>query len=215
MNWNIDELTASDVSRLLLNTVVPRPIALVTTCDPHGVVNAAPFSYFNVMSSNPPVIAIGIDGNSHSPDGMKDTTRNIVNGSEFVVNLVDEAMVQATNLCAIEFPPGVDETIETGLALVASTQVTPPRAAASPVQFECRLHTLVPIAPLRYVILGKIIHIHIRDDVIDEHKRIDPDRLNLVGRMHGDGWYTRTVDRLQKPRVSYATWRCQLLDGKQ
>lgn len=207
MDWNIRDLTDRDVSRLLLNTVVPRPIALVTTRDPSGTVNAAPFSYFNVMSAHPPVVALGIDGSPHAPDGMKDTTRNIINGSEFVINLVDEALVRSMNLCGIEFPPGVDETVAAELALLASAQVAPPRVAVSPVQFECRLHTLVPIAPIRYVILGEIVHIHVRDDIIDERKHIDPDRLELVGRMHGDGWYTRTSDRLQNPRVSYATWR--------
>lgn len=207
MDWKISDLADRDVSRLLLNTVVPRPIALVTTHGSNGAVNAAPFSYFNVMSAHPPVVAIGIDGNPSSTDGMKDTTRNIVNGSQFVINLVDEALIRSMNLCGIEFPPGVDETVAAGLALVASVQVAPPRVAGSPVQFECRLHTLVPIGPVRYVILGEIVHIHVRDDIIDEQMHIDPDRLNLVGRMHGDGWYTRTTDRLQNPRVSYANWQ--------
>lgn len=206
MDWKTDALSDRDISRLLLSTVVPRPIALVTTHNANGTVNAAPFSYFNVMSAHPPVVAIGIDGNPHSPDGMKDTTRNIINGSEFVINLVDEPLVKSMNLCAIEFPPGVDETAATGLALIASAQIAPPRVVGSPVQFECRLHTLVPITPVRYVILGEIVHIHIRDDVIDERMHIDPDRLNLVGRMHGDGWYTRTTSRWQNPRVTYANW---------
>jgi flavin reductase (DIM6/NTAB) family NADH-FMN oxidoreductase RutF len=207
MDWNVGALAERDLSRLLLNTVVPRPIALVTTHDAQGRVNAAPFSYFNVMSAHPPLVALGIDGNARAPDGMKDTTRNIVNSSEFVINLVDEPLVRSMNLCAIDFPPGVDETVAAGLALVASVQVAPPRVANSPVQFECRLHTLVPIAPVRYVILGEIVHIHVRDDLIDAEMHIDPDKLNLVGRLHGDGWYCRTTSRLREPRVSYASWQ--------
>ncbi len=207
MDWRTDALADRDLSRLLLNTVMPRPIALVTTLDPEGTVNAAPFSYFNVMSAHPPVVAIGIDANPNAPDGMKDTTRNIVNGSDFVINLVDEALVPKMNLCAADFPPGVDETIAAGLALLASVQVAPPRVAGSPVQFECRLHTLVPIAPVRYVILGRIVHIHARDDIVGERMQFHPDKLNLVGRMHGDGWYTRTAERFQNPRISYAGWQ--------
>ncbi len=207
MDWNVGALAERDLSRLLLNTVVPRPIALVTTHDAQGRVNAAPFSYFNVMSAHPPLVALGIDGNARAPDGMKDTTRNIVNSSEFVINLVDEPLVRSMNLCAIDFPPGVDETVAAGLALVASVQVAPPRVANSPIQFECRLHTLVPIAPVRYVILGEIVHIHVRDDLIDAKMHIDPDKLNLVGRLHGDGWYCRTTSRLREPRVSYANWQ--------
>lgn len=207
MDWNVGALAERDLSRLLLNTVVPRPIALVTTHDAQGRVNAAPFSYFNVMSAHPPLVALGIDGNARAPDGMKDTARNIVNSSEFVINLVDEPLVRSMNLCAIDFPPGVDETVAAGLALVASVQVAPPRVANSPVQFECRLHTLVPIAPVRYVILGEIVHIHVRDDLIDAEMHIDPDKLNLVGRLHGDGWYCRTTSRLREPRVSYASWQ--------
>lgn len=207
MDWNVGALAERDLSRLLLNTVVPRPIALVTTHDAQGRVNAAPFSYFNVMSAHPPLVALGIDGNARAPDGMKDTTRNIVNSSEFVINLVDEPLVRSMNLCAIDFPPGVDETVAAGLALVASVQVAPPRVANSPVQFECRLHTLVPIAPVRYVILGEIVHIHVHDDLIDAEMHIDPDKLNLVGRLHGDGWYCRTTSRLREPRVSYASWQ--------
>ena len=206
MDWRTDALADRDLSRLLLNTVVPRPIALVTTLDAPGPCNAAPFSYFNVVSAHPPVVAIGIDGNPNAPDGMKDTTRNIVNGSDFVINLVDEALVPKMNLCAVDFPPGVDETVAAGLALAASVQVAAPRVAGSPVQFECRLHTLVPIAPMRYVILGQIVHIHVRDDIIDGRLHVDPDKLKLVGRMHGDGWYTRTEDRFQNPRISYASW---------
>ncbi len=214
MDWSISALSDRDISRLLLNTVMPRPIALVTTLDSGGNVNAAPFSYFNVMSAHPPVVALGIEGNPHAVDGVKDTTRNIVSGKAFVVNLVDEAMVYSINLCGIDFPPGIDETVAAELALEASSQVAPPRIARSPVQFECRLHTLVPLAPQRYVVLGEILHIHVRDDIVDAQNHVDPDRLGLVGRMHGDGWYTRTADRLQIPRVSYAAWRLRQHGGQ-
>jgi flavin reductase (DIM6/NTAB) family NADH-FMN oxidoreductase RutF len=125
---------------------------------------------------------------------LKDTTRNIFNGSQFVINLAGDVLVSSVNLCAVNFPPGIDETVAAGLAFAPSVQVAPPRVAGSPVQFECRLHTLVPIALVRYVNLGQIVHIHVRDDIVGERMQFHPEALNLVGHMHGDGWYTRTGD---------------------
>ena len=127
--------------KLLCGLVVPRPIALVTTLSPEGVVNAAPFSFFNVFSENPALIVLGLQ---HNPDGSpKDTTRNIHVTGEFVVNLVDEAIAEAMNLTSIDFPPGESEPVVAGLGLAVSTLVKPPRLADAPAAFECR-RTLRP-----------------------------------------------------------------------
>lgn len=206
MNWNIEQLTRHEVSKLLSSTIVPRPIALVTTLTATNTVNAAPFSFFNVLCTEPALVALGIDGSEEADDQYKDTTRNVEATGEFVVNLVDEDLVHAMNICGVDFPSHVDETEMAGLKLTPSVQVAPPRILVSPVQFECKLNTLMPIAAGRSIIIGRIVQIHIRDDIVDSRLHIDPDRLNLVARMHGDGWYSRTRDRFQVPRVFHAEW---------
>lgn len=206
MDWDTESLTRSQVSKLLHSTVVPRPIALVTTLDTQGRVNAAPFSFFNVMCTAPALIALGIDGSETTTDHLKDTTRNIRDRGEMVVSLVDESLVAAANVCAIEVPPGIDETAMAKLALLPSVQVAPPRIAASPVQFECRLKTLIPVTAGRSIIIGEIVHIHVRDELVDADFHIDVERLGLVGRMHGNGWYTRTGDRFQVKRIPVEDW---------
>ncbi|MEO6565262.1 MAG: flavin reductase family protein [Casimicrobiaceae bacterium] len=206
MDWDIETLTRSEVSKLLHSTVVPRPIALVTTLDTQNRVNAAPFSFFNVMCTAPPLIALGIDGSETSADHLKDTTRNIEARGELVVSLVDETLVSAANVCAIEVSAGIDETAMAKLQLLPSVRVAPPRIASSPVQFECRLKTLIPVTAGRSIIIGEIVHIHVRDDLVDEHFHIDVGKLGLVGRMHGNGWYTRTGDRFQVKRIPIEEW---------
>jgi flavin reductase (DIM6/NTAB) family NADH-FMN oxidoreductase RutF len=206
MDWNIKDLSRHDASKLLHSTIMPRPIAFITTLNADGSVNAAPFSFFNVVCTQPAVVAIGIDGHVSSHDGLKDTSRNIRVNGEFVVNLVDEALVHSIVVCAVDFPPGVDETVEAGLSLEPSVQVKPPRIARSPVQFECRVMQVLPLVGGRAVVLGEIVHIHIRDGIVDERLHVDVDKLNVVGRMHGAGWYARTTDLFQQPRITYADW---------
>lgn len=207
MDWRADQLSERDIYKLLVNTVLPRPIALVTTVDAHGGVNAAPFSFFNVMGSEPPIVALGIEAHPDRPDGLKDTARNIARSGEFVVNLVDEALVGAMNVCALDFPAETDETSLAGLTLVPGRQLKAPRIAESPVQLECRQHTTLLIGPKRHLVIGQVVHLHIRDDIVNERLHIDPDRLGLVGRLHGNGWYARIADRFQAPRPTLENWQ--------
>lgn len=206
MDWRTDQLSERDIYKLLVNTVLPRPIALVTTCDAKGRFNAAPFSFFNVMGSEPPIVAIGIEANQNNLDGLKDTARNIAQSGEFVVNLVDEALVNAINVCAVDFSSDIDEISVAGLTMADSKQVRVPRIAESPVQLECRQHTTLLIGPNRHLVIGEVVHIHIRDDIVDERFYVDPDRLGLVGRLHGNGWYSRITDRFQAPRPNLENW---------
>lgn len=206
MDWRADQLSERDIYKLLVNTVLPRPIVLVTTCDANGGFNAAPFSFFNVMDSEPPIVAFGIEASPDKPDGLKDTERNIAQSGEFVVNLVDEALVDAMNVCAMDFSSDIDEISVAGLTMATSQQVRAPRIAESPVQLECRQHTTLLIGPKRHLVIGEVVHLHIRDDIVDERLHIDPDRLGLVGRLHGNGWYCRIADRFQAPRPSLENW---------
>src|SRR5947207_5041074 len=150
MDLDLRQLSARDRYKLLISTVVPRPIALATTVDAEGRVNAAPFSFFNAVSSVPPVVVLGIspgDANNELGDGYKDTERNIRDSGEFVVNLVDEALAERMNICAVDFPAGTGELNAAELTALPSVGVRAPRIAQSPVSFECRRVTGVSLGP--------------------------------------------------------------------
>lgn len=205
MQFDLQGQDKSQAYRLLASVVVPRPIALVTTLGADGVVNAAPFSFFNLLGSSPPVVALGI-GN-RDMDTPKDTRANIERTGEFVVNLVGESLAEAMNVCGIDFPVGVSELDAARLTTQPSAFVSAPRLAESDVHLECRLHSVVPIGDNR-IVLAEVICLHIRDEFINkESLRVRTEALHLIGRMHGGGWYTRTMDLFDLPRVPYEEWR--------
>jgi flavin reductase (DIM6/NTAB) family NADH-FMN oxidoreductase RutF len=200
MEFDFEQLAADDRYKILTSTIVPRPIAWVTSLSKNGVRNAAPFSFFNAMSKTPPIVAIGIQANA---DGsMKDSARNILDTREFVVNLVPRAAAEAMNLTSIDAPSDVDELALAHLATSPSVKVKPGRIAVSPVAFECRLHTPIEVAPSQLIVLGEIVQAHVDDAfVLDAQKRyIDTPALHLVGRLHGRGWYATTADAFQIDR---------------
>jgi flavin reductase (DIM6/NTAB) family NADH-FMN oxidoreductase RutF len=205
MMFDVAAIPPSESYKLLTSTIVPRPIAWVTTIDANGVVNAAPYSFFNAVASNPPIVAVGIGPKG---SGVKDTGENIRATGEFVVNLVSEATAQGMNITAIDFPAGVDELAEAKLTRAASGKVRPPRIAESPVSLECRVHTIVDVGN-HAVVLGEVVAVWVRDDcVLDVAKAyIDTPKLELIGRMHGRGWYARTTDRLEMDRIALADWQ--------
>jgi len=200
-------MPTTDAYKLLVSTVVPRPIALATTVDRAGRVNAAPFSFFNAVSSVPPVVVLGISPGATSEDGYKDTERNIRDSGEFVVNLVDEALAERMNICAIDFPDGIGELDKAGLTALPSAGIRPPRIAQSPVSFECRRITGVSLGPRSMLEIGRVIHIHIRDDLVDPAKMyVHTEKMRLIGRMHGRGWYARTSDLFLMDRLELGSW---------
>lgn len=202
--FDLGALSASEGYRLLTSVVVPRPIAWVTTLGENGVVNAAPFSYFNLLGSDPPIVGIGV-GNRR--DGQpKDTARNAMTRGEFVVNLVDEAGAEPMNITAIDFPFGTSELTEAGLTAAASLHVAPPRIAESPISLECRLARTVEIGSNR-ILLGEVICIQVRSDLVEEGNRIRTENAHLIARMHGAGGYARTSDRFQLDRIALSDWR--------
>jgi flavin reductase (DIM6/NTAB) family NADH-FMN oxidoreductase RutF len=173
--------------KLLIGCVVPRPIAWVSTVDGTGVHNLAPFSFFNAIGSNPPAVSISISYTAIG-DQRKDTLRNIVDTSEFVVNIVDENLAQAMNVTAANYPPGIDEFEAAGVAAVASAAVRPPRVANAPVSLECKLHTLVPVGQgpgSATLVIGVIQLMHVRADIINERHYIDITKLRPIGRLAG------------------------------
>jgi flavin reductase (DIM6/NTAB) family NADH-FMN oxidoreductase RutF len=207
MLFDFTKLPGRECYKLLVSTVTPRPIAWVVSLDKNGVLNAAPFSFFNAFSGDPPVVGIGVG--SHKPALPKDTRANIRDTGEFVVNLVSEQMANAMNVTAIDFEPGINELEEAGLTTVPSFRVKPPRIAESPVAMECELMQIVDLGPNNGLVLGRVLAMHIRDDaVIDPVKNyVDTPKLKLIGRMHGAGWYSRTSDLFEMPRLLLEKWR--------
>ncbi len=183
---------------ILSSLVTPRPIALVTTLGPDGVVNAAPFSFFNVLGASPPYCAFApADRDDGTP---KDTARNIRLNHEFVVNLVDEGIAEAMNKCAASLPYGVSELQNAGFTTLPSTLVKPPRIAESPANLECVEHSTIQIGDNRLV-LGLIKRLHVREGLIDPKTlRVNQDQLHIIGRMAGPNWYCRTRDRFEMIR---------------
>jgi flavin reductase (DIM6/NTAB) family NADH-FMN oxidoreductase RutF len=206
MLFDFETLAVQDRYKLLVSTVVPRPIAWVVTQDAGGRLNAAPYSFFNVFSADPPVVVFGIGG--RKPGDVKDTGQNIRETGQFTVCLVNQDAAQAMNVTAIDFPPEVDELVEAGLTTVASTRVKPPRIAESPVALECERFLIVELNTDRALVLGRVVAMHVRDDCVLDAQRchIDTPKLDLIGRLHGGGWYTRTADRFEMPRIPLEGW---------
>jgi len=206
MDWAASDLEQRTLYKLLVNTVVPRPIALVTSVDAHGVVNAAPFSFFNVFSHAPPLVVLGIEGRD-GPLPLKDTMANIRQTGSFVVNLVDRKLVEPMTLWAVDMPPEIDELADAGLSMRKARRVAAPLIAQSPVRFECRETVSLSLGTRnRNLVVGEIVHLHMRDGLVDERFHVDVDALDLVGRLHGADWYTTTHDRFRVPRVSLDEW---------
>lgn len=212
MLFDFATLSAKDRYKLLVSTIVPRPIAWVVTQDPEGVLNAAPYSFFNAFANEPPIVVIGIGGRAEGD--LKDTGGNIRRTGQFVVNLVAEENATAMNVTAVEFGPEVDELREAGLHTLPSTMVAPPRIAESPVAFECERLLAMELANDRSLVIGRVLAMHVRDDAVLDPARcyIDTPRLNLVGRMHGGGTYARTGDTFEMPRITAADWARRLTE---
>ncbi|MCU0493048.1 MAG: flavin reductase family protein [Chloroflexaceae bacterium] len=196
-------LSQQNLYKLIIGTVVPRPIAWVSTQDENGLRNLAPFSFFNALGSNPPALMISVNYTGARAQGRKDTLHNILETGEFVVNIVTEATAAAMNDTATDYPAEVDEFAAAGLTPVPSHTVRPPRVAESPVHFECVLHTSLPLGEGQgstTLVVGVIKHMHLRDDLLDDKGRVDIHRLQPVGRLAGNSYcYVReTFDLVRK-----------------
>ena len=204
MNFEIAALAPRDAYKLLTGVVVPRPIALVTSRGENGLLNAAPFSYFNLIGSNPPLVVLGLAlKNSDSP---KDTARNIQNSKEFVVNMVSRDLLGAMNICALDFPPETSEIEAARLETAPSQLIQTPRLAQTPAALECRHHSSLLIGQNR-VILGEVVALYLRDDAVNaENFHVESRDLDLIGRMGGGGGYTDTSGAFELARLSLEEW---------
>jgi flavin reductase (DIM6/NTAB) family NADH-FMN oxidoreductase RutF len=199
MRFTFSTLEPKDRYKLLIGTIVPRPIAWVTTLNSSGGVNLAPFSAFNYMGNDPGIVAF-------SPGKTKQTLVNLEREREFVVNLVPVALLEAMNLSATDFPPEVSELDIAGLTTAPSVQLRTPRVAQSPVNLECRLHSVLEIGNNR-VVIGEVLEFHIADEFVDAQRLyVDSGGLDLLARMGGAGGYATTRDRLERARIPYEAW---------
>jgi flavin reductase (DIM6/NTAB) family NADH-FMN oxidoreductase RutF len=206
MDWDLGALAPAQRYKLLVGLVVPRPIALVSTRSPEGMLNAAPFSFFNVLGDEPPIVIVSIEDR---PDGrVKDSARNIAATGEFVVNLVDETIAERMHGCSLDYPPEVSEFDAVGFTPAESRAVKPPRIAEAPVALECVLHQTIEIET-RHLMIGRIKWLHVRDGLVDpDTLRVHIESYFPVGRLYANR-YVRTRDQfaLESNRYNEAMQR--------
>jgi flavin reductase (DIM6/NTAB) family NADH-FMN oxidoreductase RutF len=203
MEINPSDAPPGALNKIILGSVVPRPIAWVSTMDAQGRPNLAPFSFFNAVCSKPPTLLFcpgirGLDG------GTKDTYQNVVATKEFVINVVTEDVAEAMNISATELPPEINEFEMAGVTAAASVKVKPPRVLESPVNYECVLRQVVQVGDglpgSGWVIIGEVVHVHVADSVIDENYRVNVRALKPIGRLAGFN-YTRVNDIFEMKRL--------------
>jgi flavin reductase (DIM6/NTAB) family NADH-FMN oxidoreductase RutF len=207
MQLNLSELSPGKRYFVLSSLVVPRPIAWVTTLNEDGTVNAAPFSYFQLLGQEPPLIVLGIG--RRNDGSAKDTFRNIRRAKEFVINLVTEENAEQMNLSSTEFPPGMSEPEALGLKTEASVLVKPPRLALAPAALEGReIQTL--LIGHNQVVMGELLMAHVRDEFIDAASlQVKTEEMHMIGRLQGGegGGYCRTREPIHLKRLTYAEWQ--------
>jgi flavin reductase (DIM6/NTAB) family NADH-FMN oxidoreductase RutF len=208
MKFDLEKTSNNETYKLLIGLIVPRPIALVTSMDEHGQLNAAPFSAFNYFCTDPPIVGIGVTNRPDQQFVPKDTARNIRRTGEFVVNVVTEDIAQKMNICATDFPPEMNEVEIAGFTTTPSEKVKVPRLAEAHAALECREYTTMEIGRSR-IILGRVVSIYVEDEFVDPAgPYIHSDKMHNIGRMNGLGNYVRTRDAFMTiPRIPYAEWK--------
>ena len=202
MHIDPSSTSPQDNYKLLTNLVVPRPIAWVTSQNAEGVINLAPFSFFNAIGSDPLYIIISI---GNKDDGSpKDTAANIIANGEFVVNLVTEDLLSEMNFSAANFPPNESELTALGLHPAASKKIKVPRVSEAKASLECILHSQQPLG-IYNLIIGQVVMFHVDDELIGDRLHING--FMPIGRMGSPAYYSRTSDRFEVPRISYEKWQ--------
>lgn len=201
MNIDLSKLTPGKAYGLLTNLIVPRPIAWIVSADANGTLNCAPFSFFNMLGQDPPIIGVGI---GNGPDGKpKHSAQNIVATGQFVLHFVTEKLAHAMNITATDFPAGDNELIHAKLTTAPSTWVKVPRIAEASAALECRYMQTVRIGN-NNVIFGQVLGVHVDDSMIDAELHVTGHAP--IGRLGSPNQYCTTNDRFEIPRISYSEW---------
>lgn len=189
--------------KVLTALITPRPIALVTTLTADGMVNAAPYSFFNMMCDEPPIVVLGVMRDV--PDTLKDTARNLKESGEGVIHLTDMSTAEAMNDCATNFPSDMSEVEHAGFTLSDSVRVKVPRLAECPAALEVTFREAVKISDQREILIAEVVHIHVKDTYYDAEKNYILPHYQALGRLSGSD-YAETSQRFSMPRVPYAEW---------
>ena len=204
-SFDPETLETRDLHQLLLSAIAPRPIAFASTIDSKGNINLSPFSYFNVFSSNPPILIFSPSRRVRD-NTTKHTLQNADETREVVINMVDYSIVEQMSKSSNEYAKGVNEFTETGLTEVSSLKVKPPRVLESPVSFECVVDNIISLGEMGgagQLVIAKVVHIHVNSELLDSNDQIDPTKLDLVARL-GDDWYSRLTKQsmftISKPK---------------
>jgi len=198
LSFEPKELSVPQLHQYLLNSVAPRPIAMVSTVNEDGSNNLAPFSFFNLFSVNPP-IAVFSPARRGRDNTTKHTYENLKNHPEAVINIVNYAMTQQCSLAGVDFAKGVSEFEKTGLTPVASEMIKPVRVNESPVQLECKIIEIKELGNqggAGNLVLAEIVKVHINRDILNEDEMIDPHKIDLIGRMGGKNWCRANGDNI-------------------
>lgn len=191
--------------KILLTSIAPRPIAFASTIDAKGNINLSPFSYFNVFSSNPPILIFSPSRRVRD-NSTKHTLENAIETKEVVINMVDYSLAEQMSQSSQDYDKGINEFIETGLTEVPSIKVKPPRVLESPISFECIVDNIISLGDqggAGQLVIAKVVHIHVKSELLDPDDQIDTVKLDLVARLGGD-WYTRVTKdsmfKITKPK---------------
>jgi flavin reductase (DIM6/NTAB) family NADH-FMN oxidoreductase RutF len=201
---NPKETPVPQLHGYLQSTISPRPIAFASTVDNEGNVNLSPFSFFNIVSTNPPILIFSPSRRVRD-NTTKHTLQNILEVPEVVINIVSYSMVQQASLASVEFPKGVSEFIKSGLTAIPSHLIKPPRVGESPASFECKVNQVIPMGTeggAGNLIICEILLIHFKDDIFDETGKINPNKMDAVARMGGDYYcraYGESIFTVPKP----------------
>ena len=207
VHFDFAALNERERYKLLIGTVIPRPIAFITTLSKDGQRNAGPFSFFNVLTHDPAIVAIGIE--NYADMRMKDTSRNIRETEEFTVHIVDDALVQQMEICAIKFGPDVDELAEAGLTTVPGLNVRSPRIVEAPAALECRRYMTLEVGKAREIVLGEVLGVFVREDAVDpETLHVDQMKMDAIGRLGGHT-YSRSREQFDIRTLSVSEWEKQ------
>ncbi len=200
------DLTPQKLQAYLQGAIAPRPIAFASTIDAKGRPNLSPFSFFNVFSSNPPILIFS-PARRVRDNTLKHTLLNCEQVPEVVINMVNHALVQQTSLASTEYPAGVNEFEKAGLTMLPSHKVKPYRVAESPVQFECRVNQVIALGSnggAGNLVICEVVKFHINESILDEVGNIDQHKIDLVSRL-GANWYSRSnlgLFEVPKPLVA-------------